>query len=122
MNPLNYLYDRKPPAGLIDVRELMHGLSQAQLLESADAYFASMSVQSEQCRKPFSNPADAVRVVLASQSPRRRELLTLIGIPHEVRLLPGHHTAEYWTDHAGDYIRFYSRSLVGGPLGAVNTP
>ena len=27
----------------------------------------------------------AVRVVLASASPRRRELLTLIGIPHEVR-------------------------------------
>ncbi len=26
-----------------------------------------------------------VRVVLASQSPRRRDLLTLIGIPHEVR-------------------------------------
>ncbi len=26
----------------------------------------------------------AVRVILASQSPRRRELLTLIGIPHEV--------------------------------------
>lgn len=25
------------------------------------------------------------RVILASQSPRRRELLTLIGIPHEVR-------------------------------------
>lgn len=25
------------------------------------------------------------RIVLASQSPRRRELLTLIGIPHEVR-------------------------------------
>jgi septum formation protein len=38
------------------------------------------------------------RVVLASQSPRRRELLNLIGIPHEVRpadidetLLPGEH-------------------------------
>ena len=30
-------------------------------------------------------PATATRVVLASQSPRRRELLTLIGIPHEVR-------------------------------------
>jgi septum formation protein len=36
------------------------------------------------------------RVILASQSPRRRELLTLIGIPHEVRpadiderLMPG---------------------------------
>lgn len=26
-----------------------------------------------------------VRVILASQSPRRRELLTLVGIPHEVR-------------------------------------
>jgi septum formation protein len=26
-----------------------------------------------------------VRVVLASQSPRRRELLSLVGIPHEVR-------------------------------------
>ena len=38
----------------------------------------------------------APRIVLASQSPRRRELLTLVGIPHEVRpadidetLLPG---------------------------------
>lgn len=29
--------------------------------------------------------ADAVRVILASQSPRRRELLTMIGIPHEVK-------------------------------------
>src|SRR3954471_24788569 len=27
----------------------------------------------------------ALRVILASQSPRRRELLNLIGIPHEVR-------------------------------------
>ncbi|MEO8563251.1 MAG: Maf family protein, partial [bacterium] len=27
----------------------------------------------------------APRVILASQSPRRRELLTLVGIPHEVR-------------------------------------
>jgi septum formation protein len=26
-----------------------------------------------------------VRIILASQSPRRRELLTLIGIPHDVR-------------------------------------
>ena len=30
-------------------------------------------------------PAAPVRVVLASQSPRRRELLALVGIPHEVR-------------------------------------
>jgi septum formation protein len=27
----------------------------------------------------------ALRVILASQSPRRRELLTLVGIPHDVR-------------------------------------
>ena len=27
----------------------------------------------------------ALRVILASQSPRRRELLTLIGIPHEIQ-------------------------------------
>jgi len=33
----------------------------------------------------MTNLDGTVRVVLASQSPRRRELLTLIGIPHEVR-------------------------------------
>src|SRR5437762_13360284 len=31
------------------------------------------------------NDDRTVRVVLASQSPRRRELLTLVGIPHQVR-------------------------------------
>ena len=43
-----------------------------------------------------------LRVILASQSPRRRDLLTLIGIPHEVRpadidetLLPGERAAEH---------------------------
>ena len=30
-------------------------------------------------------PDHPPRVILASQSPRRRELLTLVGIPHEVR-------------------------------------
>jgi septum formation protein len=30
-------------------------------------------------------PGEPVRVILASQSPRRRDLLTLIGVPHEVR-------------------------------------
>ena len=46
--------------------------------------------------------SNQVRVVLASQSPRRRELLTLIGIPHEVRpadldesLLPGERPPEH---------------------------
>jgi septum formation protein len=43
-----------------------------------------------------------VRVVLASQSPRRRELLTLIGVPHDVRpadidetVLPGEEPMAY---------------------------
>lgn len=47
-------------------------------------------------------PAHRPRVVLASASPRRRELLSLIGIPHEVRpanvherRLPGEHPAAY---------------------------
>jgi septum formation protein len=31
------------------------------------------------------SPASGVPIILASQSPRRRELLALIGIPHEVR-------------------------------------
>ena len=34
---------------------------------------------------PSSAPGTRPRVILASQSPRRRELLTLIGIAHEVR-------------------------------------
>ena len=31
------------------------------------------------------SPSRRPKVILASQSPRRRELLTLIGVPHEVR-------------------------------------
>jgi septum formation protein len=34
--------------------------------------------------RPNDGPGAPVRVVLASQSPRRRELLALVGIPHEV--------------------------------------
>ncbi len=34
---------------------------------------------------PSTAPGTRPRVILASQSPRRRELLALIGIPHEVR-------------------------------------
>ena len=44
----------------------------------------------------------APRIILASQSPRRRELLTLIGIPHQVRpadidetVLPGERPAPH---------------------------
>ena len=33
----------------------------------------------------MSPPARRPRVILASQSPRRRDLLTLIGVPHEIR-------------------------------------
>lgn len=44
----------------IDVRDLIATLTDAELLSTADAYFASMNLGSEQCYKPFSNPADAV--------------------------------------------------------------
>lgn len=44
----------------IDVKTLVQGLSDEELLQSADAYFARMSLTSEQCRKPWGNPSDAV--------------------------------------------------------------
>jgi SAM-dependent methyltransferase len=46
--------------GFIDVRQLIATLDDDELMASADAYFATMTVASEQCRKPFGNPADAV--------------------------------------------------------------
>jgi SAM-dependent methyltransferase len=55
---------RGPPAdaGFVDVRQLIEQLSHEQLLHSADQYFARMRPASEQCRKPFSNPVDAVHL------------------------------------------------------------
>jgi len=44
------------------------------------------------------------------------------GIPHQVQLSPGQHTAEYWTMHTRDYVRFYARALVGGSVGVVAAP
>ena len=49
-------------AGFVDVRQLVEQLSHEQLLHSADQYFAGMTAASEQCRKPFSNPVDAVHL------------------------------------------------------------
>lgn len=56
-----------------------------------------------------------VRIVLASQSPRRRELLSLIGIPHEVRpadlderVLPG----EVPADHAERLARAKAEAVA----------
>lgn len=46
--------------GFIDVKRLIQELSDEDLLQSADGYFASMTPTSEQCFKPFSNPASAV--------------------------------------------------------------
>lgn len=53
---------RAQPAaeGFVDVRQLALQLSHEDLLHSADQYFARMTPASEQCRKPFSNPTDAV--------------------------------------------------------------
>lgn len=62
------------------------------------------------------------RIILASQSPRRRELLSLIGIPHAVRpadldesLLPG----EEPVPHAERLARSKSEAIAGREPGAV---
>lgn len=48
------------PAGpLIDVKQLIESLSHEELLRSADEYFSRMTLRSEQCWKPFSNPEHA---------------------------------------------------------------
>lgn len=65
---------------------------------------------------------DSVRIILASQSPRRRELLTLIGIPHEIRpadldesLLPG----ESPTAHAERLARSKADAIAAHERDAV---
>ena len=48
--------------GPIDVQALIRTLSDEDLLAAADAYFTGLTPDSEQCHKPFSNPADAVHL------------------------------------------------------------
>ena len=62
------------------------------------------------------------RIVLASQSPRRRELLALIGVPHEVKpagidevMLPG----ESPPAHAERLAREKAELVAAGERGAV---
>jgi SAM-dependent methyltransferase len=50
------------PSQPIDVQALIRTLSDADLLAAADAYFTGLTPDSEQCHKPFSNPADAVHL------------------------------------------------------------
>jgi ubiquinone/menaquinone biosynthesis C-methylase UbiE len=63
MNFLDSLF-RTPRAGtdVIDVNALIAQLSDSELLASADAYFAGLTLANEQCRKPFSNPRDAAQI------------------------------------------------------------
>ena len=60
---------------------------------------------------------ELVPVVLASQSPRRRDLLTLIGIPHEVR--PANIDERYL---AGEVPREHAERLARGKAAAVSAP
>ena len=64
----------------------------------------------------------AVHIILASQSPRRRELLSLIGIPHEVRpadldesILPD----ESPTEHAERLARSKAETIAAREPAAV---
>ena len=66
-----------------------------------------------------------VRVVLASQSPRRRDLLTLVGVAHEVRpadvdesVRPGEAPDAYVRRLAGEKARAVADAL-GDPAAAV---
>jgi septum formation protein len=75
---------------------------------------------------PSGPPTGAVppapRVILASQSPRRRELLTLIGIPHEVRPADIDETwkpGELPVPHAERLAREKARVLAAQDLNAI---
>jgi septum formation protein len=57
------------------------------------------------------------RVILASQSPRRRDLLTLIGIPHEVRPADIDETYE-----PGEVPREHAIRLARAKVAAIGTP
>ena len=63
-----------------------------------------------------------VRIILASQSPRRRELLSLVGIPHDVRpadldesILPG----ETPVAHAERLARSKAEAIARSEPGAI---
>ena len=58
-----------------------------------------------------------VPVVLASQSPRRRDLLTLVGITHEVR--PANIDETYL---AGEAPRAHAERLARGKAAAISAP
>jgi septum formation protein len=60
---------------------------------------------------------DLVPVVLASQSPRRRDLLTLVGIAHEVR--PANIDERYF---AGEAPRAHAERLARGKAAAISAP
>jgi septum formation protein len=63
------------------------------------------------------NDERRVRVVLASQSPRRRQLLTLVGIEHEVR--PANIDETYLH---GELPRPHALRLARGKANAIATP
>lgn len=58
-----------------------------------------------------------VPVVLASQSPRRRDLLTLVGITHEIR--PANIDESYF---AGEAPRAHAERLARGKAAAISAP
>jgi SAM-dependent methyltransferase len=51
---------RAADPGFIDVKRLIAELSDEDLMRGADGYFSKMTLASEQCRKPFSNPSDSI--------------------------------------------------------------
>lgn len=62
LKPVVQQHLRAADPNFIDVKRLIAELSDEELMASADAYFKSMSLRSEQVRKPFSNPNDSVHL------------------------------------------------------------
>jgi ubiquinone/menaquinone biosynthesis C-methylase UbiE len=60
--PASARFPAPPPRAPIDVRELIAGMSEEEIRVAADGYFSGLSVDSEQCHKPFSNVADAIHI------------------------------------------------------------
>jgi septum formation protein len=62
----------------------------------------------------MTRPSHAPRIILASQSPRRRDLLSLVGIPHEVRPADIDETL-----HPGETPEGHSVRLARGKVAAI---
>jgi enterochelin esterase-like enzyme len=58
----------------------------------------------------------------AAAATRIHEQLTTLGIAHEWHLNQGDHSAQYWSAHVPDYLRYYAKSLCKSTAGCPQVP